>query len=350
MLNNIFQKQFLAITVFLFFVLCITSCTHQNKTDEKKHIDVSEVPLKLNFDRFDNDLMSPDSLNEKNVPALKRKYGSFFTIFCRKICPIPVHMTSDTAIARQLNFFKFDKDIKEIYSSIDTMYKDDHLLQQQLTEVFKHYHHYYPDSIIPHVVTFFSAFNYATITTDSILGIGLDFYLGSDCPFYTGTNFPTYLTKRLRGEYIVPNCVQGWYQKSNDINKVKNDLLSQMVYYGKMMYYTDLMMPDAPDSIKLGYSDMQVKWCAGNEANMWAALIEQNLLYSTNMRQYMKFISDGPTTQGFPKESPSRIGYYVGWQIVKAYMEKHPEITLAQLCKEEDAQKILNESKYKPNK
>jgi len=349
MLNNIFHKLFLVPIVFL-FILCIASCTNQNKTDERKHIDVSEVRLQLNFYRFDNDLMSNDSLTEKNVPPLKKKYGSFFDIFCNKICPIPIRMTNDTAIAQQLNSFKFDKDIQDIYSRINEKYKDDSILRQQLTEAFRHYHHYYPDSVIPQIVTFFSAFNYATITTDSILGIGLDFYLGSDCPFYTGTNFPTYLVRRLRSEYITSNCMQGWFQKSYDINKVKNDLLSQMIYFGKMMYYTDLLMPDATDSIKLGFTDKQVMWCAENESNIWTALIEQKLLYSANIREYNKFISDGPNTPGFPKESPSRIGYYVGWQIVKAYMERHPELTLAELCKEEDAQKILSESRYKPLK
>jgi len=348
MLSNIFKTRFLVNSFVLSFIF-FSGC-NQNKTDEKKHIDVSDVALQIQFDRFDNDLMTPDSLNEKSVQALEKKYGSFFTVFCNRICPIPIRMNSDTAIARQLNFFKFDKDIKAIYASTDSLFANLDWLKAELQDVFKHHQHYFPGSITPRVITFISAFNYAAITTDSVLGIGLDKYLGSDCAFYPALNYPNFITKRLRKEYITSNCIQAMYQKDYDINGVKNDLLSQMIYYGKMIYYNDMLAPDMPDSIKLGYSASEVKWCADNESQIWTALIEQKMLYSTNMRDYLKLINDGPTTQGFPKESPSRIGYYIGWQIVKAYMEKHSEITLEQLCKEEDAQKILTESKYKPKK
>lgn len=348
MLHNIFKNQFVISAAALCFLM-ITAC-NQNKTDQKKHIDVSEVPLQIQFDRFDKDLMTPDSMNEKSVVALKNKYGTFFTVFCRRISPIPINMSSDTAIANQLNFFKFDKDIKDIYAKTDSLYANADWIKNELQDIFKHRKHYYPSSITPHVITFISAFSYAAFTTDSVLGIGLDKYLGSDCPFYPALNYPNFVSKRLSKEYITSNCIQALYQKDYDLNDVKSDLLSQMMYYGKMIYYTDMLSPDMPDSIKLGYSDAQVKWCIENEENIWTALIEQNILYSTSPRDFLKFVNDGPTTQGFPKESPSRLGYFIGWQIVKTYMEKHPDVTLEQLCKEPDAQKILAESKYKPKK
>jgi hypothetical protein len=37
----------------------------------------------------------------------------------------------------------------------------------------------------------------------------------------------------------------------------------------------------------------------------------------------------------------------MGLQMVKSYMEKHPEISVSQLLKEDNAQKILQA--YKPN-
>jgi hypothetical protein len=35
-------------------------------------------------------------------------------------------------------------------------------------------------------------------------------------------------------------------------------------------------------------------------------------------------------------------------KIVEAYMNSHPDLTLTDLIKETDAQKILRESRYKP--
>jgi uncharacterized protein YjaZ len=100
----------------------------------------------------------------------------------------------------------------------------------------------------------------------------------------------------------------------------------------------------------MGYTKEQLEWCIKNESNIWAFFIEQKLLYSTVVQQYIKYISDGPTTNGLPKESPAKIGAWIGWQIVKAYMNNNPAITLEQLLKEKDAQKILNNSNYKPKK
>lgn len=343
--NNLKSTLFLFCIIMLMFYSC-----NQTTTEQKKKIDVSEVALQINLLRFEKDLMTKDSITAESLQLLKVKYGTFFTLFCRKICPIPIDMKNETELIKQLNFFKFDKDVQVIYAKTDSVYPDVTWLKNDLSEMFKHRKHYYPDSLVPEVITFISAFNYAVVTTDSLLLIGLDKYLGSNCEFYPAMNYPMFMTNRLRKEYITANCIQALYQKDYDVDLLKNEMLTQMIYYGKMVYYTDMLAPEMSDTIKLGYSEKQLKWCLDNEDKIWTLLIEQKLLYSTNPRSYLKLINDGPTTQGFPKESPARLGYFVGWQIVKAYMEKHPEITLAQLCNETDAQKILTESGYKPRK
>ena len=64
----------------------------------------------------------------------------------------------------------------------------------------------------------------------------------------------------------------------------------------------------------------------------------------------MKYTADGPFTSALSKESAPRIGYWTGWQIIKQYMDHNPEVTVEQLMKETDAQKILTKAKYKPGK
>ena len=64
----------------------------------------------------------------------------------------------------------------------------------------------------------------------------------------------------------------------------------------------------------------------------------------------MKYTSDGPFTSAFSKESAPRIGYWMGWQIIKQYMKNNPDVTLEQLMNETDAEKILKMAKYKPGK
>jgi hypothetical protein len=60
-----------------------------------------------------------------------------------------------------------------------------------------------------------------------------------------------------------------------------------------------------------------------------------------------KFIGDAPFTYAFGKESPGRAAVWLGWQIVKAYAENN-NLKVKTLMNENDYQKILNKSEYKP--
>ena len=78
-------------------------------------------------------------------------------------------------------------------------------------------------------------------------------------------------------------------------------------------------------------------------------ILNHNLLYDTKFEQF-KYVKDGPTTYGMPKESPGRVGAWLGWQIIQAYMRENPNTTLQQLIDLKDGQKLLTASKYKPKK
>ena len=83
---------------------------------------------------------------------------------------------------------------------------------------------------------------------------------------------------------------------------------------------------------------------------MWAFYVDKEILFSSSHMEIIKYIGEGPFTSGFPENSPGRTGWWLGWQIVKSYMRSHDNVTLEQLFLEENAQKILTQSKYKPKK
>ena len=45
-----------------------------------------------------------------------------------------------------------------------------------------------------------------------------------------------------------------------------------------------------------------------------------------------------------------RLSSWLGWQIVRKYMNAHPKLELQDLLVEKDARKILQDSGYKPGK
>lgn len=340
MLPKISIQLLLKQYALIYTAVLITSCTHN-----PKHIDVSGIPLEVKASRFDQDLFS---LGGENISLLKNKYGSFFDLFCFKLTQLG---TQDTLLLKdRLKDFTTDADLKEIFSESEKIFHDLAPVNKQLTDAFKHYNYYFPQKTIPRIITFVSGFNYAVVAADSALGVGLDMYLGSDSKYYPALQFPHYKILRMRKEYIAVDCMRGWAQSEWEQNPQQNDFLSQMIYFGKILHFLDALMPEVSDTIKTGYTSSQLKWCEANEKNIWSFIIDQKMLFSVDQNQIAKFLNDGPTTNGFPKESPGAIGQWLGWKIVRAYLKNNPVVTLSQLMNMNDCNKILHDSKYKPGK
>ena len=311
---------------------------------DRKEVDVSQVDINIHAQRLENDL----SENSGNLTFLKKKYGNFFDLYNYQLLQVGTPHTM--LLKTRLKDFISDPDISNIYSDAKNMYPDFTGIDAQLTDAFRHYKYYFPEKTIPGVVTFISGFNYAIVSADSTLGIGLDMYLGSDSKYYPSLQIPAYKIRKMRGEYIVADAMRGWGQSEWEQDPMNTDLLSQMVYLGKMQYFLDRMMPESSDTIKFGFTAAQLRWCELSEQSVWTFLIDHKLLFSTEASQVGKFVNDGPTTNGFPKESPGNIGSWIGFRIVKAYMDKYNNVTLAQLMDEKDAKKIFRDSNYKPAK
>jgi hypothetical protein len=191
------------------------------------------------------------------------------------------------------------------------------------------------------------------------LGIGVDMYLGKDNDIVKSLPyevFPEYLKAKMSPEYLVSETMKYWlYYKFSDIRlyqdytiyTIKDDFLNTIIHHGKMMYLLDAMLPQKSYEIKFGYTKEQLAWCKQNEHSVYQSLIENKLIYSTNHKSISKYVNDGPFTSGLTEDSPSRVGVWMGYQMVKTYMEENPTVTLSDLVyKETNSRKIL--SFYRP--
>ena len=105
------------------------------------------------------------------------------------------------------------------------------------------------------------------------------------------------------------------------------------------------------DDAKIGYTKEQLDWAIDNESYIWSYFVERELLFNTNPKLLMRFINPAPFSKfnlELDRESPGRLGQYIGWQIVRAYM-KNNDVTLVQML-DKNAEDIFNNSKFKPRK
>jgi hypothetical protein len=132
------------------------------------------------------------------------------------------------------------------------------------------------------------------------------------------------------------------------MNSNENRLLDNIVYRGKVMYLLSVFMPNEKPEILIGYSPDQWSWCKKYEKSVWTSIIDQKHLFSTDLMLINKYMNDAPFTSTVSQESPGRLGTFIGWQIVKSYMDKNNKIGLKDLMNEADSQKLLENSGYRP--
>jgi gliding motility-associated lipoprotein GldB len=223
-------------------------------------------------------------------------------------------------------------------------------LRREFEAAFRNIKYYYPDYVPPKIQTVISGLDTDMLVTDSLIIVGLDFYLGRDGRFRP--KMYDYLLRRYEPEDIVPS-VMLIYGINDNLNKTDvNDktVLADMIAYGKSYYFAKRMLPCVPDSILMSYSTEEIQGSRNNQDLIWARLIENQVLYSTSHVVKKDYLGDRPFTIQVGEKCPGRIGQWIGWQIVEKYMETHPEITLPELMKTADAQKIFKESRYKPER
>ncbi|MFD0793506.1 gliding motility lipoprotein GldB [Mucilaginibacter litoreus] len=334
------------ICICFFALALLTAC------GRKKKVDVSDIPVNVTIQRFDKDF---DAMRTKPMDQqaglLYSKYGAFYQDFIERI--LKVGSAQDTAYYKTLREVFKGKAYTDLKHDVDAAFPDMDKQNEQLTDAFRRIKYYFPQKKLPKVYAYFSGFQAQTSIGDGYFGIGLDLFLGADSRFYPALveSFPHYISRRFTPDNIAPRVVEGIAREDMFPEREQDrSLLAKMVYNGKILYFMDQTLPDVPDSTKIGYTAQQIKWCEEFKGSIWGYFLEENLLYETDYQKIQKYLTEAPFTPGLgdKNDSAPKLAVWTGWQIVKQYMDKHPDITLPQLMADHDAQKILNESKYRP--
>jgi hypothetical protein len=308
-------------------------------------VNVSDVSVDLKVRRFDQDLFSYSGDLEGHVRKIEEKYPRFFWLFTEQI--ISIGNTGDKDFYKYLEAFMQDYSVEQARKAVNEEFSEIDDVKNKLESGFKHYKYYFPESEVPDVITFIAGFNHSVVTDEGLIGIGLDKYLGADTELYAMMNVPAYAARKMRREMIPVDCMKAWAQMEYPNQDTTDYLVFEMIYNGKLLYFLDAMYPEMPDSLKIGYTAKNMAYCNRFEQDMWQFLVSEELLFSTDYLKQRKIIGEAPFTAPFGKESPGRAGAWLGWQIVRAYM-KNKDVSIPDLMKESDYQKILNQSEYQP--
>lgn len=339
--SNIIKSIF-SLLLLAFFM---NSCQQVSNTNQKKSSnELSEFKLH----RFEQELFKSDpNKMDTTLKQLSNKYKSFFDVYFLQIMNFGKLGTAGfSAIVKD---YIQNADFKMLLNDCDSVYNRGKIkeLEANLQKVLRTHQELYPKDTMPNVCTFISGFGNGIVTTEGYIGIGLDLFMGADYRFYPSLDLPEYLTRRYTPNHVLPMFAKGLASYKYPFENEKPLLIDVMLNEGKMLYFMDLLLPDVNDTLKIGYTTEQYKWCKENEENIYQLLIQENL-YGSDFLKYRKYTEEAPFTVNLTNESAPRIAWYCGWQIIKSFMKNNPSYTLDQLMKEKDSQKIIQLSKYKP--
>ncbi len=334
-------KKLIDKLTILFTSLLIVGCT-----DDFKRPDTSNIDIDIKIRPFYKDMFKPyDDIN-LHISSLNNTYNGFFADLCKH--ELRIGAPSDSLFPTTFKQFLSYKENAEVIATCDSVWETLSDIDKNITDGMKCMKYYFPNITTPEILTHFSGFNSKVIVDSTYISFCIEHYLGSNCRYYSWLEIPQYARTTKSKDYIVPDLIKAWIYANMPELSEKEDILTALIYQGKVIYATKSCLPNTPLQTIMGYNDQQMNWCEKAEAEMWGFMIEEKLLYNTNPLDKNKLINDAPYTSYFGQTSPGRAALWCGFNIVKNYMRLHPEITMQKLFEIADAQQILIGSQYQP--
>ena len=331
------------ILYIVLFALTLTACQN-GRTYFPNDLEMQTVDIV----RFDKAVMNVHGATVKeDIRVLYDEYPVFMPLWVEDILGSPA---ADTAyLVKALPTFLNDTlyGFKQTNAQEQEVFADVSDIEKGLSKAFARIQYLYPEAEIPTLYLFISGFQTPIYFGEELIGIGADMYLGSDYEYYNRVVYE-YQKQTMRKECIPVDVISAYLFRTLPYTSTKSRLLEQMIYRGKVMYLVAQIFDELPGYEVMGWTKGQWKWCEKNEEAIWHLVMDKRDLFKSESIMLTSYLNDGPFTAEVSQEAPGRLGVWLGWRIVESYMKHNEEVTLQELIAEGDAQKILENSYYKP--
>lgn len=342
----------LLISIMLFF----SACNKQSKPSDKVLFgkeDSSKETVAMH--RFDKALFSYENNSGKSLEeylfSLEKEYKAMFATELSN----QEYMSIIKAFTQDEQMQEANKAVMKAYPDLKWLESD---LAEALSKIKKIRSNNYKNDIYTLMLgpaEYSFAYQNRILVYPEFSAISLDLYTINSLsahPYYK--TIPEYMRKCLTKDNIAPDFVRTYLQEITfrDIplqsQNPEATLLDCIVDNGKYSYAVSALLPQYKLNHILRYTEQEQEWVEANEYNIWTYIVQNQLLYCKDRTKYLSLTAEGPSTKGIA-DSPARIGNFIGFKIVEAYMNQN-SITIDSLFKISNSKLILNESKYKPIK
>lgn len=353
--------QFMSrIPVFCVILLLVTGL--MSGCEEEKDADVADVSMDLEVTRIDSLMMAfAEAIREEDsidiwsayerFVAPERDWFAAYLLLPPGIDP----RTQDSLMTRSLGAALKNEGLYTLLDTVSKTFPYSMDLADVIDAPLKRLQGEFPEVQLPRFTAHVNGYPIEgdwnsvdqVAAFPGIISLGLHYFMGAEWPNYPAGIY-AYQRRRMVPEYMETALVS-WIAEEfiRPIPPTEQvPLLDYMIRAGIKQEFLHRLLPYTPDSILLGYTASQMQWANTFEAANFKLL--KPLLFETDQKYERDYIMDKAYTSELSLESAPRIGEYIGWKMVLAYLEQNPDITLEQLCEESDYGMIMREAKYKP--
>lgn len=316
------------VVLFGLLALMISGCQSSDDSAEQ-----------VKLERFDLAMAAYSGSDESVRSQVRTQYDQAL----KMIMAMRGDVMSDDAFVQ----YSDSKAVKVFTHDVDSVYGDVSDIEEVMSKILSNAKDLLP--AIPHRRYFaiVSPYNTSIFADDSTMLIALNHYLGADYPGYAG--FDNYLRQNKTREKLPYDIAEALVALAYPYQPDENEtLLNRMLYEGALLEAIMRLVPEAQESLAMGYTTEQLEWLRVNSKQAWQAVVGRQLLYSTSSSDIDRMVNPAPKTMLLHQESPGRAGRFIGYCITQSYLSHHKDATLEHLLSPDyyNSRSTLVESEY----
>lgn len=195
-----------------------------------------------------------------------------------------------------------------------------------------------------------SPYRQQVMLVDSVVYVALNHYLGENHEAYG--SMPDYARATKTPAYIAPDVAEAILSVEYPYSAGESPTAIQyFIYEGALLKAVSELTGITDTATLLGWTPQQLSMTESQEAEVWRKMAADNIIYSTDMTLARRLCAPSPSAQPISTELPGRIGRYIGYRIVSAYLNSHPDTPLATILSPDfyNSPSTLINSHYSPD-
>lgn len=170
------------------------------------------------------------------------------------------------------------------------------------------------------------------IFNDSTMFIALNHYLGVNHPAYS--TLPHYMLQCKSPENLPYDIVESLVASAYPFQATDStSVINRLVYEGVITLVKMRLVKSSSLDKALGYDRAQLDFLEKNERDIWHKMASSKMIFDKSENTIQRLVSPAPNTSIISSDIPGRAGRYIGYKIVKSFIDNNGKTKLEDLLK-----------------